>query len=496
MVCTDSNLIRAANLIWAVRLIFFIFLKMLNIGTSPKSRLRKASTKEELEENLKKIGMSERDIRYLFEKTDFSNLLYRNHQLHFLNDFYIKNYNKHLTSNQLALVFDMNPRTVRKNLATGPQDPKEPGRHKALSEDIENQIIEEVVRRYQDGNSITQAQLLEYVKTNFNASLTFGWINCFLCRNKDKLQKCKSYPQEDLRMTIPREYLEKHIQNLKDYVQGICSELLFNLDEVGLSEYEDRKIKNVIAPSSANKNRVQHKISRKLQHMTMLVCVSCAGDALTPVLILKNPLPKDFEETGTRLGEDVIIKQRNKPYMDEDLFFEYITTVLIPYIDKLREMEMYSNEKALIMMDSASCHCSQRILTKLDKNNILALVYPSHTSNLFQALDLSFFGALKKNKAYEMETFSDNFLTNSILEVLQAYQKTATDQTIRGSFRLAGIKITYGETPRRVKIDEESIRNNPGFKEIWDKNIPIEAISTRRQKQIFGIINPSFLQQD
>ena len=26
----------------------------------------------------------------------------------------------------------MNPRTVRKNLATGPQDPKEPGRHKAL----------------------------------------------------------------------------------------------------------------------------------------------------------------------------------------------------------------------------------------------------------------------------------------------------------------------------------------------------------------------------
>ena len=40
-------------------------------------------------------------------------------------------------------------------------------------------------------------------------------------------------------MTIPREYLEKHIQNLKDYVQGICSELLFNLDEVGLSEYEE-----------------------------------------------------------------------------------------------------------------------------------------------------------------------------------------------------------------------------------------------------------------
>lgn len=102
------------------------------------------------------------------------------------------------------------------------------------------------------------------------------------------MQKCRSYPQEDLRLTIPRIYLEKHIENLKEFVQGTCSELLFNCDEVGLSAWEDRKILKVVVPKDVNKNNVYHSISRKMQHVTMLVCVSAAGDALTPMIITKN----------------------------------------------------------------------------------------------------------------------------------------------------------------------------------------------------------------
>ena len=495
-VITETNLIRAADLIRAVRLFFFHLLRMENSSVTPSTRLRRAITRNEIEPKLRQVGMSDRDIRYLFDNTEFLQLLYRNHQLHFFKNFYFDNYKKYCSSNQLAFLFEMNPRTVRKNLASEPQDPKDPGRHHALSDEIEMEIIQEIENRFKEGNPITQAQILEYVKNRYNICLTFGWVNCFLCRHKEKLQKCRSYPQEDLRMMIPRQYLEKHIQNLKDFVQGICSELLFNLDEVGLSDYEDRKIKKVIAPKYANRNRIQHKVSRKLQHMTMLACVSSAGDALTPMLIMKNSIPDELEETGIRIGEDVILKQRQKPYMDEQLFFEYITTVLIPYIDKLRENEMYSNEKALIMMDSASCHCSSRILQLLAKKNILVLVYPSHTSNLFQALDLCFFGAMKKNKSNEMEVFSEKILINTILEVLQAYEKTATTQTIRNSFRLAGIKSTVGQMPKRVIIDEVLIRNNPGFQEIWNLNIPIEAISQRRQKQQFGIINMEYIQQN
>jgi hypothetical protein len=38
---------------------------------------------------------------------------------------------------------------------------------------------------------------------------------------------------------------------------------------------------------------------------------------------------------GFRLGFDVILKHRYKPYMSSQLFAEYISTVLLPYLDEL-----------------------------------------------------------------------------------------------------------------------------------------------------------------
>jgi hypothetical protein len=46
-------------------------------------------------------------------------------------------------------------------------------------------------------------------------------------------------------------------------------------------------------------------------------------------------------------------------------------------------------------MDSASPHVSERVLQSLGRNKIMAIVFPAHTTNIFQALDLVFFGVLK-----------------------------------------------------------------------------------------------------
>lgn len=393
----------------------------------------------------------------------------------------------------MAYVFNMNRKTVRKTIYNPPQDPKEPGRHHKLNDEFENQIIQEIQSAYNSGKSITQKQIINYVLENFKISVTNGWVNSFICRHQNDIQKCKSYPQEDLRMTVPREYLDTHILNLKEYIQGMCSELLFNLDEVGTSEWEERKILKVVVPKSADKNGVQHHVPRNTTHMTLLVCVSSAGDALTPMLITKCAIPQDFEKTGVRLGEDIIIKQKNTPYMDDALFTEYITTVLIPYISNLRQNNMYINEKAVILMDNARCHCSESVLKILGENNIYALTYPSHTSHIFQALDLSFFGVFKKNKSIENQNLAASKQINAILNVIQSYEKTATSMNIRSSFRESGISINYGKLPRRIDINEDNIRQNKEFKELWNLNVPIEALSKRRQNSQFGLINKEFI---
>jgi hypothetical protein len=46
---------------------------------------------------------------------------------------------------------------------------------------------------------------------------------------------------------VPGAFRERIIQDLHEYVQVCVAEQVFNLDEVGISDWEDRKTKKVIA---------------------------------------------------------------------------------------------------------------------------------------------------------------------------------------------------------------------------------------------------------
>jgi hypothetical protein len=82
--------------------------------------------------------------------------------------------------------------------------------------------------------------------------------------------------------------------------------------------------------------------------------------------------------------------------------------VLIPYIAKIRENRDFTSETAILLMDSAPPDRSECVLRILGENKILAAVFSAHTTNIFQALDLVFFGAMKKLKATAPGEFGDD----------------------------------------------------------------------------------------
>jgi hypothetical protein len=51
----------------------------------------------------------------------------------------------------------------------------------------------------------------------------------------------KSSPQEDPHLPIPRIFVHETIRCMQEVVHGRHSDLVFNLDEVGLSDSEDGK---------------------------------------------------------------------------------------------------------------------------------------------------------------------------------------------------------------------------------------------------------------
>jgi hypothetical protein len=340
---------------------------------------------------------------------------------------------------------------------------------------------------------MTQKQTLAFIAKQYSCSLTKGWLHAFIRRHLNEVQICRSLPQEDTRLTVPREHLEAHIGNMKNIVEGKFSELVFNLDEVGSSDWEDRKPRKVIAPRSVSPHDVFHPVSRKYRHLTLLACVSAAGTSLTPMVLTSCPIRDSLWTTGLRQNQDVLIRFRNPAYMTEDLFYEYLIYVFIPYVRTIRCNPIFANEPCILLMDSFSAHTSERNLQLLGENQIIALVFPAHTTNLFQALDLVFFGTMKNIKDSLTDEENDSQNDEQIWKLIRAYEQTATSFTIRSCFRKAELTPIIQNFPFKLKFNEDILRQNDGFKELWERNISVEELTRRQRVQRFGVLNDQFL---
>lgn len=122
-----------------------------------------------------------------------------------------KKLNKIISNKDLGEIFQMHLKTVAKNIKNGPQDLYPPGRHDALSNDVEEKIIEEILKRENEGHAMRERDILDFVKLNFHLDLIRGWLNCFFVCHIEELEKCHSTPQEGKRMSIPREFLKQNL---------------------------------------------------------------------------------------------------------------------------------------------------------------------------------------------------------------------------------------------------------------------------------------------
>jgi hypothetical protein len=53
-------------------------------------------------------------------------------------------------------------------------------------------------------------------------------------------------------------------------IQGCVVELVFNLDEVGISDWDHRKTKKVIALAAVFGQKKHHGVSRKVKHISVI----------------------------------------------------------------------------------------------------------------------------------------------------------------------------------------------------------------------------------
>jgi hypothetical protein len=122
---------------------------------------------------------------------------------------------------------------------------------------------------------------------------------------------------------ISQAFLHRTVQDLKEYVQGWTTEPVFNLDEVGISDWEDRKTRNIAVPAAMLSQTIHHGISRTFKHILVVACACTTEKSLIPYIILSQDSPSLREQVkkhGVQFGTDLILMSNVKPSINAEIF--------------------------------------------------------------------------------------------------------------------------------------------------------------------------------
>jgi hypothetical protein len=69
----------------------------------------------------------------------------------------------------------------------------------------------------------------------------------------------------------------------------------------------------MVVPKSMSAQKIHHKINRKLKHVSVIACISAAGESLTPYIATSQdslPVRENLQQRGVLFGLDFILKTR------------------------------------------------------------------------------------------------------------------------------------------------------------------------------------------
>jgi hypothetical protein len=175
----------------------------------------------------------------------------------------------------------------------------------------------------------------------------------------------ESVPEEMQRLEVPCRFLDEAVRCISEFANGLPTDLIFNLDEVGISEREDRTSTSVIVSKSMSAQKIHHKINRNLKRVPVIARISAAGESLTPYFVSSQgppPIRENLKKRGVRFCIDFILKARSKPCINAEFFLDYIRTVFLPNLNELRPLEEFVDEDAILLMDNCPSHVADEVL--------------------------------------------------------------------------------------------------------------------------------------
>jgi hypothetical protein len=118
------------------------------------------------------------------------------------------------------------------------------------------------------------------------------------------------------------------------------------------------------------------------------------------------------------------LKFDQKPYLNAGIFLAYIRTILLPYIDIFYGRAVLTQEIAVLLMVHCSDDVSDDVIRILTEARVRVITFEPHTTQVFQVLDLTLFGVLKRCPRDELPFDENNATVKVITKVYHDFTQT------------------------------------------------------------------------
>jgi hypothetical protein len=132
---------------------------------------------------------------------------------------------------------------------------------------------------------------------------------------------------------------------------------------------------------------------------------------------------KTPQNGGVLFDRDSTFVFNQKPLINAGIFRDDMRSILLPYIDILRGLPVFPQGAAVVLMNNYSPHVSDDVI----RIPHVISVAP-HTTQVFQVLDLTLFGVLKRHPRYELPFDQNTAPVKVIMKVYHDFRQIMIEQ--------------------------------------------------------------------
>jgi hypothetical protein len=150
-----------------------------------------------------------------------------------------------------------------------------------------------------------------------------------------------SIHQENVKLQVRQIFLDEMIRTMTETVPGCEFRVVFNLNELGIAELEDRKTRNVIVPSPMMSRMIPHIANINPGYVLIVIEMSACRCCFTPYIVtLQNSRSPERVQSAAE--------------SELALFIKYVRMMFLSYVVRLPSLVQFAGEETIRLV-AAEC---------------------------------------------------------------------------------------------------------------------------------------------